>query len=251
MILPQREALTSQTSWSYFTSFNIFIHDLMWELRRSQSSEKQTTSLSWHKIRHHAREESAPASAWINARLKTAALMISNVLQRSLLAGRGRRRERRGGEEKSLMIGPSRQPFFDCRQDGSRISGTFGCHRCIRATNGDVDLIRWPAVLRSSLHSICPSPSGFGCSVGAFLFMYFSCCPCSSACSTRSFSCISRAVLAVLTTRLTDSVDHPLAENTLAVATLVITIAGPLRTDTLDCRRISSRSPCALTLRVS
>ena len=72
MILPQREALTSQTSWGYFTSFNIFIHDLMWELRRSQSSEKQTTSLQWHKIRHHAstREESVPASAWINARLK-------------------------------------------------------------------------------------------------------------------------------------------------------------------------------------
>ena len=72
-------------------------------------------------------------------------------------------RGRRGGEEKSLMIGPSRQPFFDCRQDGSRISGTFGCHRCVRVTNGDVDLIRWsaigvhfqrpshaPAVLRSS-----------------------------------------------------------------------------------------------------
>ena len=52
-------------------------------------------------------------------------------------------------------------------------------------------------------------------------------------------------LLAVLTTRLTDSVDHPLAKNTLAVATLVITIAGPLRTDTLDCRRISSTSPCA------
>ena len=43
---------------------------------------------------------------------------------------------------------------------------------------------------------------------------------------------ISRAVLAVLTTRLTDSVDHPLAKNTLAVTTLVITIAGPLRTVT-------------------
>ena len=63
--------------------------------------------------------------------------------------------------------------------------------------------------------------------LGAFLFM---------------FSCV---VLAVLTTRLTDYVDHPLAKNTQAVATLVITIAGPLRTDTLDCRRISSRSPCA------
>ena len=46
-------------------------------------------------------------------------------------------------------------------------------------------------------------------------------------------------------------VDHPLAKNTLAVATLVITIAGPLRTDTLDCRRISPRSPCASWLFVS
>ena len=37
----------------------------------------------------------------------------------------------------------------------------------------------------------------------------------------------------------------PRLGNTLAVATLVITIAGPLRTNTLGCRRISSRSPCA------
>ena len=51
--------------------------------------------------------------------------------------------------------------------------------------------------------------------------------------------------LAVLTTRLTDSVDHTSAGNTLAAATLVITFAGPLRTNTLDRRRISSRSPCA------
>ena len=43
----------------------------------------------------------------------------------------------------------------------------------------------------------------------------------------------------------TDSVDHPLAKNTLDLAILVITVAGPLRTNTLDCRRISSRSPCA------
>ena len=59
------------------------------------------------------------------------------------------------------------------------------------------------------------------------------------------FSCFSCLVLAVLTTRLTDSVHHLLAKKTLAVATLVITIAGPLRKDTLDCRRISSRSSCA------
>ena len=51
---------------------------------------------------------------------------------------------------------------------------------------------------------------------------------------------------AVLTTRLTDSVDHPSTRNThLAVATLVITIAGPLRTNTFGCSRISSRRLCA------
>ena len=60
-------------------------------------------------------------------------------------------------------------------------------------------------------------------------------------CSARSFSCFSCIVLAVLTTRLTDSVDHPSPRNTLAVATLVITIAGLLRTNTLGCRRITSQ----------
>ena len=65
-------------------------------------------------------------------------------------------------------------------------------------------------------------------------------------CMLRSFSCFSCVVLAVLSTRLTDSVNHPLAKNTLAVATLVIAIAGPLRTDTLDCLRISSRTPVPL-----
>ena len=43
-----------------------------------------------------------------------------------------------------------------------------------------------------------------------------SCMSLKYACSARSFSCISRAVLAVLTTRFTDSVDHPLAKHTLS-----------------------------------
>ena len=55
----------------------------------------------------------------------------------------------------------------------------------------------------------------------------------------------TRFVLAILTTRLTDSVDHRSASNALAVETLVITIAGPLRTNTLGCCWISSRSSCA------
>ena len=44
----------------------------------------------------------------------------------------------------------------------------------------------------------------------------------------------SRCVLVLsllLTTRLTDSVDHPSARNSLAVTTLVIATAGPLRTN--------------------
>ena len=48
------------------------------------------------------------------------------------------------------------------------------------------------------------------------------------ACSARSLSLFSRLVLAVLTTRLTVSVDHPSARSALAAAILVITVAGPL-----------------------
>ena len=56
-------------------------------------------------------------------------------------------------------------------------------------------------------------------------------------------------VLAVLTARLKDSVDYPSARNALAVATLVNPIVGSLRTNTLGCSWISSKSPCLLTLR--
>ena len=66
----------------------------------------------------------------------------------------------------------------------------------------------------------------------------------------RSFTLFSCLVLAVLTTRLTDSIDHPSARSVLAVATLVITITGALRTNRLGCCWISSRSLlCLLTLR--
>ena len=57
---------------------------------------------------------------------------------------------------------------------------------------------------------------------------------------SHGFSCV---VLAVLTTRLKDSADHPSARNALAVATLIVTGAGPLRTNTLGSCWISSRSP--------
>ena len=53
------------------------------------------------------------------------------------------------------------------------------------------------------------------------------------------FSCF---VIAALTTRLTDSVDHPSARNSLADTKFVIAAAGPLKTNTSGCCWISSRS---------
>ena len=64
---------------------------------------------------------------------------------------------------------------------------------------------------------------------------------------------LSCLVLAVLTTRLTDSVDHPLAKNTLAVATFVITVAGTTQDKHTQLTVIGSRSRsslCLLTLRI-
>ena len=63
-----------------------------------------------------------------------------------------------------------------------------------------------------------------------------------SACSARSFILYSCFVLAALTTRLTDSVGHPSARNSLAVPTSVMAIAGPLKTSTSGCCWISTRS---------
>ena len=50
-----------------------------------------------------------------------------------------------------------------------------------------------------------------------------------NACSAHSFPLFSCVVLAPLTTRLTDSVDHPSARNSLAVPTLLMAIPEPSR----------------------